>query len=227
LSDLRKFVLTISFSQRLLEPLRVPVASFIPLNTPYSYEPELLTLSAESLQRTFAQASLIEVDMASYAATSVIRIGYRTSSSNLPTPSSEKSFLLRVSKIGVLRKKEHMTDTGKKAGNRKWRPFSVLLTGSQLLFFRDLSWVDILGEEDSLSLPPGSLFKPDEVISLNNAIALIDSSYTKVRYILSLRMSIAKERTVRSMPIPSLSFSRVAANFFCRLLMLLNSVHGF
>lgn len=41
---------------------------------------------------------------------------------------------LRITKVGLLSRKEDVLD-GKKASSRKWKTYSVVLTGSQLLFF--------------------------------------------------------------------------------------------
>lgn len=48
----------------------------------------------------------------------------------VPTLSS-----LKITKIGLLSRKEDLAEGGKKAASRKWKGWSVVLTGSQLLFF--------------------------------------------------------------------------------------------
>lgn len=42
---------------------------------------------------------------------------------------------LKITKIGLLSRKEDLAEGGKKAASRKWKGWSVVLTGSQLLFF--------------------------------------------------------------------------------------------
>ena len=42
---------------------------------------------------------------------------------------------LKITKVGLLSRKEDLVEGGKKAPSRKWRGWSVVLTGSQLLFF--------------------------------------------------------------------------------------------
>lgn len=42
---------------------------------------------------------------------------------------------LRVTRAGRLRRKDDTLDGGRKASNRKWREYGVVLSGSQLLFF--------------------------------------------------------------------------------------------
>lgn len=94
----------------------------------------------------------------------------------------DKEFLtLKVAKIGALNRKDDTVDGGKKASNRKWKSWSVILTGSQLLFFRDPSWANIIEARSNGVVPPhATIFRPDELFPLKGAIALHDSSYTKV-----------------------------------------------
>ncbi len=79
---------------------------------------------------------------------------------------------------------DDVLEGGRKSTARKWRQFKVALTGSQLLFFKDLRWDHQLSEKPGggrvLTLPNASMVKPDEVISVNDAIAVLDVSYTKV-----------------------------------------------
>ncbi|KAF8328160.1 uncharacterized protein EI90DRAFT_3290682 [Cantharellus anzutake] len=88
--------------------------------------------------------------------------------SDLPSPESHQKF--GMTKLDVM-------DEHRKASNRKWRQWRVILTGSQLLFFRDLSLLVGVKERD---LHEGTVLidmKPDEVISLHDAVALFDHSY--------------------------------------------------
>ena len=81
--------------------------------------------------------------------------------------------------------KEDTTEGGKRSTNRKWRAWSVVLTGTQLLFFRDLNFASHI-----LGLPPANkvqdrtqelgLLNPDEIVSLHECIAVFDTSYNKV-----------------------------------------------
>lgn len=42
---------------------------------------------------------------------------------------------LKITKVGLLSRKEDLAEGGKKAASRKWKAWTVVLTGSQLLFF--------------------------------------------------------------------------------------------
>jgi hypothetical protein len=100
-------------------------------------------------------------------------------------PSTGEIWTLKVAKVSLLDRKDDIVEGGKKATNRKWKTWSIILTGSQLLFFRDPSWAtSLLAQSKSpdghVIIPQASLFKPDELLSVKDAIAVFDKSYTKV-----------------------------------------------
>jgi len=85
-------------------------------------------------------------------------------------------------------------DGGRKSGSRKWREWAVVLTNSQLLFFRDLSVAEALithaQELARAEQMPGSPhadiitpaidnLRPDEILSVYSTVALTDSRYSK------------------------------------------------
>jgi len=109
----------------------------------------------------------------------------------LPT---DEIWMLKMAKVGLLDRKDDTVEGGKKAINRKWKTWSVILTGSQLLFFRDPSWAtSLLAQHESpdghVIVPQVSLFKPDELLSVKDAVAVFDKSYTKVCHICLLLIS--------------------------------------
>ena len=75
-------------------------------------------------------------------------------------------------------------DSRRRPLNRKWKEWRVILTGSQLLFFKDLSLLSGVTEPDLHEDPVLVHMKPDEVISLHDAIALFDHTYNMVRAII-------------------------------------------
>ncbi|GAA5888041.1 hypothetical protein JCM5296_005413 [Sporobolomyces johnsonii] len=101
---------------------------------------------------------------------------------------------LKITKIGMLSRKEDLAEGGKKAASRKWKAWSVVLTGSQLLFFKDSHFAHSLQHtldaaaaasqprpDDShvLVFTLQSPFKPDAVLSLANTAAIYDSTYKR------------------------------------------------
>ncbi|GAA5940665.1 hypothetical protein JCM1841_002015, partial [Sporobolomyces salmonicolor] len=101
---------------------------------------------------------------------------------------------LKITKIGMLSRKEDLSEGGKKAASRKWKAWSVVLTGSQLLFFKDSHFAYSLQHtldaaaaasqprpDDShvLVFTLQSPFKPDAVLSLAHTAAIYDSTYKR------------------------------------------------
>lgn len=72
--------------------------------------------------------------------------------------------------------------------SRKWRDCTVILTSTRLLLFRDtVRATNFLEQAKSSSrsnqpLTTAMPFKPDERLSMKDAIAVLDSSYKKVRH---------------------------------------------
>ena len=84
-----------------------------------------------------------------------------------------------------MHRKDDLLEGGKKPMNRKWRACGVALTGSQLVFSRDLAWLDSFvaqaeTHDGKASTPPCINLKVDELLSVKNAIAVYDKTYTKV-----------------------------------------------
>ena len=93
--------------------------------------------------------------------------------------------MIKVTKVGSLLRKEDTVEGGRRAINRKWREWCILLTGSQLLFFRDSTWASnvqaqLAKSNGQVLLQQTSLPQPDEMLSVRDAIAVFDRSYTKV-----------------------------------------------
>ncbi|KAJ8084189.1 hypothetical protein PM082_002956 [Marasmius tenuissimus] len=173
-------------SNNLLSPLRVDVQEFIPLEEPYLYEGTCGPWDERELQRSFAQPNTVEVgpdpsrvnpamfNLSVAGGPPSPLVGTLGSSSTDRHPVPEAA-TLKVTKVGILNRKDDVLVGGKKASNRKWRPWAVILTGSQLLLFRDPSWARTLFSEQLSS----QTFRPDELLSVKDCIAVFDKSYTK------------------------------------------------
>lgn len=185
-----------SFAKGLLDPLRVNVEAYVTTQSPYSYEGTGGPWDEEELQRAFLMADVIEVNSADVTRTSFFNIGGTGGSFNSvsngvsaqanPSPSVPQPLALRVTKVGLLNRKDDVLAGGRKASNRKWKSWSVLLTGSQLLFFRDTTWATALSSQDSppdgrIVYPEAAPFRPDEILSVKDAVAVHDELYMKVR----------------------------------------------
>lgn len=176
----------------MLAPLRVDVDAYVPRENPYSFQGTAGPWDEQDLQLAFAKANVIEVGAATnLRVTTLLSLGPGGSAPLTPmstfpeiAPPPGEVSTLRVTKVGILNRKDDVLEGGKKSSNRKWRPWSVILTGSQLLLFRDPAWAaGLLSQAASPDEPPAfpqTVFKPDELLSVKDAIAVFDRSYTKV-----------------------------------------------
>lgn len=96
---------------------------------------------------------------------------------------------IKVAKVGLLWRKE----AKKKRGRSPWQEWGALLTFSQLYLFRDVNWVKSLvsqaesqqkeGRREAVVFkPPITEFNPDALMSTDDAVALLDSSYKKHKH---------------------------------------------
>ncbi|KAJ7275346.1 hypothetical protein B0H12DRAFT_1042050 [Mycena haematopus] len=184
-------------ANNMLAPLRVDVDSCVPRENPYSFQGTAGPWDEQDLQLAFAKANVIEVGAATtFRVTTLLSLspgggppltpsatGIFPDTGALPETSSGDVSTLRVTKVGILNRKDEFLEGGKKSSNRKWRPWSVILTGSQLLLFRDPAWAaGLLAQTespDAQSVFPQTVFKPDELLSVKDAVAVFDKSYTK------------------------------------------------
>lgn len=176
--------------------MRVNAEVYVPTQSPYSYEGTGGPWDEEELQRAFLMADVAEVNSPDTNRTSHFFSISGTEGSPHPMQnevaaqsdlsSSTQPLTLRVTKVGLLNRKDDVLAGGRKASNRKWKPWSVILTGSQLLFFRDPTWATALSSQDSgpdgrIVYPETVPFRPDELLSVKGAVAVYDKSYVKVR----------------------------------------------
>ncbi|KAI5304405.1 hypothetical protein KEM56_006535 [Ascosphaera pollenicola] len=96
---------------------------------------------------------------------------------------------IRVARVGLLWRK----DPKKKRARSPWQEWGAVLTGSQLYFFRDVPWVKTLiaqyenaqklGRRHGVTFkPPLTDFKPDAIMSTEEAVVLQDASYKRHKH---------------------------------------------
>ncbi|KAH1287803.1 hypothetical protein KXW98_009084 [Aspergillus fumigatus] len=96
---------------------------------------------------------------------------------------------IKVAKVGLLWRK----DPRKKRARSPWQEWGALLTFSQLYFFRDVNWIkSLMSQYEShqkegrrravVFKPPLTEFKPDGIMSTDDAVALVDSGYKKHKH---------------------------------------------
>ncbi|KAJ3556939.1 hypothetical protein NM688_g1749 [Phlebia brevispora] len=175
----------------LLDDLRVDVKSYVPPISPYFYKGTAQHWSEEDLLRAFAQANSIEIasEHNRYMTSPWFGLNVGGGPNNTMMASSPiypnglDVAVLRVTKVGTMLRKEGIPD-GRKANNRKWREWAVLLTGSQLLWSRDPAWANVVRThmetpKSELPAPRNLVPKPDELVSVKDAVAVYDRSYTR------------------------------------------------
>lgn len=89
-----------------------------------------------SYKRTLKPIPIMDVHFSLLKAKSLCLAGVRSRYGN---DSSNNTFTIRVTKAGILDRKYDLIQNGKKATARGWRPFGIILSGSQIIFFADLS----------------------------------------------------------------------------------------
>lgn len=178
------------------------VNSIIPPSNPFTYKGTDEELNEEELHRAFTKATILEVGAMdptnTHTSYSLGVVGVPPS----PLTATMSTFQdapalkgeihsLRVTKVGVLNRKDDILPGGKKSTSRKWRTWGVILTGSQLLFFRDPTWVSALmtrwAETDGqVIVPQATVLRPDELFTVKDSIAVYDNSYVRVSVCFSL-----------------------------------------
>lgn len=152
----------------------------VPVENVYSYKGTLPELDTVSIHRAFVTAHTVKV-------TGVRTRGNSesfspTSSSIHPSDDDEDTFLLKITKAGRLSRKIDMMEGGRKTGfARSWKQFGVVLSGSQLMFFKDDTWFN--NNIPNLNHPMKSTaiptLKPDVIIMTVDSVAVYDKSYKK------------------------------------------------
>ncbi|KAJ3883050.1 hypothetical protein F5051DRAFT_343510 [Lentinula edodes] len=193
-------------SNNLLSHLKVDVEIFVPLTEPYSAQGTGGAWNEEELQRAFVNPNVIVMGpldtsrappSSPFFSSGGSTSGPFATGSDLHAPGTE-TWRLKVTKVGSLNRKEDILEGGKKASNRKWKSFSVVLTGSQLLFLRDPAWATMFLNQNGTStesgfFPQTAIFTPNEVISLKNAVAVYDQSYLKHDNIFRLALADGRQ----------------------------------
>ncbi|KAM0747277.1 hypothetical protein T439DRAFT_98029 [Meredithblackwellia eburnea MCA 4105] len=193
------------------QELRVDVEAIIPAKSPFSFTGTTSFFNATTLHQAFARAPILQVTSRPRSKSSASSTQPPPASIPLAPTSSISTFAppiekgsvssLKITKIGLLSRKEDLVEGGKKSSSRKWKGWSVILTGSQLLFFKDPGVAGSLQHSieaaaQSVDPPPDEnsvlvftttvAFKPDAVLSLASSAAIYDSTYSKYQHVFRL-----------------------------------------
>ena len=203
--------------------MRDAVEQCVPLDEPFTWTTVgNRAWSGEDLQVAFSSAGVIEVQYPESQSISAVTKGASQPGDMISPPASTT---IKVSKVGALNRKDDIGLRGRKNAFRKWRTWSVLLTGSQLLFYRDSSLaehvlrvleVDTSGNDRVFeSMSRAGLVKPDEIVSVKDAIAVYDRTYSKVSVVtFGLSLSLMKAKAQSYDPIRAIRWSSISPASF-------------
>lgn len=167
-----------------LDSLRPSLTGVMNLDDTYSCTGSSGPPDMDSLHETFAKSGILQIVSARSRPDAFMR-----ASINNPADSHPGLVDIKVAKVGLLWRK----DPKKKKTRSPWREWGVLLTFSQLYFFRDVNWVkSLISQHKSrqkdgrrrtvVFTPPLTDFKPDGIMSTDDAVALLDSGYKRHKH---------------------------------------------
>ncbi|KAI3318223.1 hypothetical protein HD806DRAFT_322399 [Xylariaceae sp. AK1471] len=166
-----------------LDILRPPLKDQIPLEEQYSYLGTANRLNLKELQKTFFKTGVLQI----VSARSRPDAFMTEKTQNNPEAAHPGIVDIKVTKVGLLWRKE----VTKRRTRSPWQEWGAILTGAQLYFFRNTTWIKNLVHQHEAHVksghdgeplifkPPLEHFKPDALMSTDGAVALWDSNYKK------------------------------------------------
>lgn len=166
-----------------LDILRPNLKEVMQLEDTYGYLGTVSSLNMKELQKTFFRTGILQIVSARSRPDA-----FMTEKTAFNPQEAHPGIVdIKITKVGLLWRK----DAKKKKTRSPWQEWGAILTGAQLYFFRNTSWVKNLihqyethirhGHDDIpiIFKPPLEEFKPDALMSTNGAVALLDSSYKR------------------------------------------------
>ncbi|OBT87315.1 hypothetical protein VE02_03011 [Pseudogymnoascus sp. 03VT05] len=166
-----------------LDSLRPNLKDVMNLEEHYNYIGTALSLNLDDLQRTFFRTGVLQIISARSRPDAFM------SDKTVMNPEEAHPGIvdIKITKVGLLWRK----DPKKKKTRSPWQEWGAILTGAQLYFFRNTAWIKSLIHQhdhhvkqgnDGIPVtfkPPIDSFKPDALMSTDDAVALLDSTYKK------------------------------------------------
>ncbi|RJE25048.1 guanyl-nucleotide exchange factor, partial [Aspergillus sclerotialis] len=167
-----------------LDSLRPSLKEVMDLDDTYSCTPTTGPPDMDRLHQTFAKTGILQIVSARSRPDAFV-----SGSIDNPAESHPGLVDIKVAKVGLLWRK----DPKKKRTRSPWQEWGALLTFSQLYFFRDVNWVkSLMSQHDShqkdgrcrtvVFKPPLTDFRPDGIMSTDDAVALLDSGYKRHKH---------------------------------------------
>ncbi|KAL9029076.1 MAG: hypothetical protein Q9196_002639 [Gyalolechia fulgens] len=171
-----------------LESLRPSLRDVMNLDDPYNYLGTAPSLNLADLHKTFFRTGVLQI-VSSRSRPEAFMSPETTTN---PAEAHPGVVDIKITKVGILWRK----DMKKKKARSPWQEWGAILTGSQLYFFRNTSWIRSLMHQCTthhkhglagspcVFKPPLEQFQPDVLMSTEDAVALLDSSYKKHKHAL-------------------------------------------
>ncbi|GKT48836.1 protein transport protein SEC73 [Colletotrichum spaethianum] len=166
-----------------LDILRPSLKDVMELEDHYNYLGTAKDLNVKELQRTFFRTGVLQI----VSARSRPDAFRDDKGSTNPAEAAQGVVDIKITKVGLLWRK----DAKKKKTRSPWQEWGAILTGAQLYFFRNTTWIKNLmhqyethvkqgfdGEPITFK-PPLPEFKPDGYLPTKEAVALVDATYKK------------------------------------------------
>lgn len=166
-----------------LDALRPNLKEAMPLDDHYNYLGTASSFNLKDLQNTFFKTGVLQI--VSPRSRPDAFMSEKTATN--PNDAHPGIVDIKVTKVGLLWRK----DAKKRKARSPWQEWGAILTGAQLYFFRNTSWVKNLMHQydghlksghDGIPVifkPPLEEFKPDALMSTHAAVALVDTTYKK------------------------------------------------
>ena len=149
----------------------------------YKYTGTLSSFNISDLHDAFLKSSILQIVSARS------RPDAFSNQATISNPAEAQAGIvsIKVVKIGLLWRK----DPKKKKAKRPWQEHGAILTDSKLYFFRDVGWTKkLISQAEAYQKsgkrkgplvfhPPLTSFEPDALMSMDDTVALVDSSYKK------------------------------------------------
>jgi len=169
-----------------LDSLRPNLKDLMHLEEHYNYLGTAQSLNLQDLQKTFFKTGVLQIVSARSRPDAFM------SEKTVTNPEEAHPGIvdIKITKVGLLWRK----DTKKKKTRSPWQEWGAILTGAQLYFFRNVAWIKNLMHQyenhikqghDGIPVifkPPLEQFKPDALMSTDDAVALLDSTYKKHKH---------------------------------------------
>jgi hypothetical protein len=166
-----------------LDSLRPNLKDLMHLDEHYNYLGTAQSLNLQDLQKTFFKTGVLQIVSARSRPDAFM------SEKTVTNPEEAHPGIvdIKITKVGLLWRK----DTKKKKTRSPWQEWGAILTGAQLYFFRNVAWIKNLMHQHEVHIkqdhdgipvifkPPLEQFKPDALMSTDDAVALLDSTYKK------------------------------------------------